>query len=107
MLRNLLVQTKIRARFEIRVALCGRRGGGGGGGRGSENGNGNGNGGDGVGHQLSGSVSSTAEVVYGEKLNEKKMGEALGQMVGVDLGGARGWYDAVRRVEGKLLARMR
>ena len=90
LLGNSLVLTKVRVRFEVRVAVRGA-----------------GSGIDGAGQQLSGGVSSRAEVVYGDKLSEKRMSEALGQMVGVDLGGAKGWYDAVRKVEGKLLARTR
>ena len=102
LLRNFLVQTKVRLRFEVKVAVgC----------NGNKNKKKNKNKKQQQqqqqNHQLAGTVSSTAQVVYGEKLNEKKMGEALGQMVGGELEGAAGWYDAVQRIEAKLLAKKR
>ena len=79
LLRNFPAQTKIRVRFEVAVGVSGTR--------------------------LAGGVAAAAEVVYGEKLNEKRMGEALRGLVGVELEGARAWFDAVQHIESKLIAK--
>ena len=49
-------------------------------------------------------TTSHAKVIYGESLNEAKMGEFLKQRIG-GCKGAAGWASAVRELEVKLVAR--
>lgn len=56
----------------------------------------------GEGLEIETGVTTVARVVYGEALNEGKMGEFLAQKIGRE---RWGWVKAIRELEGKLVAR--